>query len=127
MIGPLRPRQLGPDVEQRSGRSPWQAESSAPPVESLPASRFRARRHFQADTDDVRGAPSLTLIPMPQDKAASVRVYDPHAGETTAQLSPGVTWCGSALEAVDTIKPPGEDSWHGIEWVTRKIHLATRK
>jgi UDPglucose 6-dehydrogenase len=38
---------------------------------------------------------------MLQEKGASVRVYDPHAGETAGELLPGVTWCGSALEAVD--------------------------
>ena len=56
---------------------------------------------FKPDTDDVRDAPSLTLIPMLQEKGASVRVYDPHAGETAEELLPGVTWCASALEAVD--------------------------
>ena len=56
---------------------------------------------FKPDTDDVRAAPSLTLIPMLQEKGATVRAYDPHAGEITAQLLPGVTWCGSALEAVE--------------------------
>jgi len=56
---------------------------------------------FKPDTDDVRDAPSLTLIPMLQEKGASVRVYDPHAGETAGGLLPGVTWCGSALEAID--------------------------
>src|SRR5512134_1009168 len=56
---------------------------------------------FKPDTDDVRDAPSLTLIPMLQEKGASVRVYDPHAGETAGDLLPGVTWCGSALEAVE--------------------------
>jgi len=56
---------------------------------------------FKPDTDDVRDAPSLTLIPMLQEKGASVRVYDPHAGDTAGELLPGVTWCGSALEAVD--------------------------
>jgi UDPglucose 6-dehydrogenase len=56
---------------------------------------------FKPDTDDVREAPSLTLIPMLQEKGASVRVYDPHADETAEQLLPGVIWCGSALEAAE--------------------------
>jgi UDPglucose 6-dehydrogenase len=56
---------------------------------------------FKPDTDDVRDAPSLTLIPMLQEKGASVRVYDPHADESAEQLLPGVIWCGSALEAAE--------------------------
>jgi UDPglucose 6-dehydrogenase len=56
---------------------------------------------FKPDTDDVREAPSLTLIPMLQEKGACVRVYDPHADETAEQLLPGVIWCGSALEAAE--------------------------
>jgi len=56
---------------------------------------------FKPDTDDVREAPSLTLVPMLQEKGASVRVYDPHADETAEQLLPGVTWCGSVLEAAE--------------------------
>jgi UDPglucose 6-dehydrogenase len=56
---------------------------------------------FKPDTDDVRDAPSLTLIPMLQEKGASVRGYDPHAGESAEELLPGVTWCASALEAAE--------------------------
>ena len=56
---------------------------------------------FKPDTDDVRDAPSLTLIPMLQEKGASVRAYDPHARENAEELLPGVVWCGSALEAAE--------------------------
>ena len=56
---------------------------------------------FKPDTDDVRDAPSLTLIPMLQEKGATVRVYDPYADEIAEQLLPGVIWCASALEAAD--------------------------
>src|SRR6478735_3360983 len=56
---------------------------------------------FKPDTDDVRDAPSLTLIPMLQEKGASVRAYDPHARENAEALLPGVVWCASALEAAE--------------------------
>ena len=56
---------------------------------------------FKPDTDDVRDAPSLTLIPMLQEKGATVRVYDPYADEIAEQLLPGVIWCASALEAAE--------------------------
>src|SRR6187551_2729768 len=55
---------------------------------------------FKPDTDDVREAPSLTLIPMLQERGASVRAYDPHARENAESLLPGAMWCESALEAV---------------------------
>jgi UDPglucose 6-dehydrogenase len=56
---------------------------------------------FKPDTDDVREAPSLTLIPMLQERGAFVRAYDPHARENAELLLPGVVWCGSALEAAE--------------------------
>jgi UDPglucose 6-dehydrogenase len=56
---------------------------------------------FKPDTDDVREAPSLTLIPMLQERGASVRAYDPHARENAEPLLPGARWCESALEAVE--------------------------
>jgi UDPglucose 6-dehydrogenase len=55
---------------------------------------------FKPDTDDVREAPSLTLIPMLQERGATVRAYDPHARENAEPLLPGVAWCKNALEAV---------------------------
>jgi UDPglucose 6-dehydrogenase len=56
---------------------------------------------FKPDTDDVRDAPSLILIPMLQERGAKVRAYDPHAQENAEPLLPGVEWCGSALEAAE--------------------------
>jgi UDPglucose 6-dehydrogenase len=56
---------------------------------------------FKPDTDDVREAPSLTLIPMLQERGATVRAYDPHARENAEPLLPGVAWCKNALEAVE--------------------------
>ncbi len=56
---------------------------------------------FKPDTDDVREAPSLILIPMLQERGAKVRAYDPHARENAEPLLPGVEWCESALEAAE--------------------------
>jgi UDPglucose 6-dehydrogenase len=56
---------------------------------------------FKPDTDDVRDAPSLTLVPMLQERGATVRAYDPHGRENAESLLPGVIWCGNALEAID--------------------------
>ena len=56
---------------------------------------------FKPDTDDIRDAPSLILIPMLLERGASVKAYDPHARENAEPLLPGVEWCTSALDAVE--------------------------
>lgn len=56
---------------------------------------------FKPETDDIRDAPSLILIPMLQERGATVRAYDPHAHENAEPLLPGVVWCDGALEAVE--------------------------
>lgn len=56
---------------------------------------------FKPDTDDVREAPSLILIPMLQERGATVRAYDPHGRENAEALLPGTIWCDAALEAAD--------------------------
>ncbi|MCB1508831.1 MAG: UDP-glucose/GDP-mannose dehydrogenase family protein [Hyphomicrobiaceae bacterium] len=56
---------------------------------------------FKPNTDDVRDAPSLEIIPMLQAKGVSVRAHDPEARETASPLLPGITWCESAYEAAD--------------------------
>jgi UDPglucose 6-dehydrogenase len=54
---------------------------------------------FKPNTDDVRDAPSLTVIPILMSKGARVRVYDPQGWRHKDSVLPGVTWCDSALEA----------------------------
>src|SRR5690606_4532686 len=54
---------------------------------------------FKPNTDDMRDAPSLVLVPMLQERGAAVRVYDPQGRKHAEALLPGVEWCGSALEA----------------------------
>lgn len=56
---------------------------------------------FKPDTDDIREAPSLIVIPMLQERGATVRVYDPHARDNAEELLPGAIWCGSPLEAAE--------------------------
>ena len=56
---------------------------------------------FKPETDDIREAPSLTLIPMLQARGATVRAYDPHARENAEPLLPGVVWCDDALGTVE--------------------------
>ncbi len=56
---------------------------------------------FKPDTDDIRDAPSLILIPMLLERGASVKAYDPHARANAEPLLPGVEWCASALDAAE--------------------------
>jgi UDPglucose 6-dehydrogenase len=54
---------------------------------------------FKPNTDDMRDAPSLTIVPMLQERGATVRVVDPQGRRHGDALLPGVVWCDSALEA----------------------------
>jgi len=48
---------------------------------------------FKPNTDDMRDAPSLEIIPFLQAKGANVRAYDPEAMAEATPLLPNVTWC----------------------------------
>ncbi len=48
---------------------------------------------FKPNTDDMREAPSLAIVPALQDAGATVRAFDPAAMHEAAALLPGVTWC----------------------------------
>jgi len=56
---------------------------------------------FKPNTDDMREAPSLVLVPMLQERGATVRAYDPQGRDNAAGLLDGVVWCDSALETAD--------------------------
>ncbi len=56
---------------------------------------------FKQNTDDMRDAPSLVIIPMLQERSARIRAYDPQGRRQAEPLLPGVTWCESVLEAAE--------------------------
>lgn len=56
---------------------------------------------FKPNTDDMRDAPSLVIVPMLQERGATVRTYDPQGRKQAEPLLPGVVWCESAMEAVE--------------------------
>jgi UDPglucose 6-dehydrogenase len=56
---------------------------------------------FKPNTDDMRDAPSLVIVPMLQERGAAVRAFDPQGRKQGEPLLPGLIWCESALEAVD--------------------------
>jgi UDPglucose 6-dehydrogenase len=56
---------------------------------------------FKPNTDDMRDAPSLLIVPMLQERGATVRVFDPQGKKHGEALLPGVVWCESALDAAN--------------------------
>jgi UDPglucose 6-dehydrogenase len=54
---------------------------------------------FKPDTDDMRDAPSLDIIPLLQQAGATVKGYDPAGMTEAAHLLPGVVWADTAYEA----------------------------
>jgi len=53
---------------------------------------------FKPNTDDMRDAPSLAIVPALQDAGATVRAYDPAAMHEAEPLLPGVHWCTDAYD-----------------------------
>ena len=56
---------------------------------------------FKPNTDDMRDAPSLDIIPALQAAGAAVRAFDPAGMDIAATLLPDVTWCGDSYEAIE--------------------------
>ena len=54
---------------------------------------------FKPNTDDIREAPSLVLVPMLLERGATVRAYDPKGQENASEQLNGVDWCESAMDA----------------------------
>jgi UDPglucose 6-dehydrogenase len=56
---------------------------------------------FKPETDDMREAPSLTIVPALVGGGAQVCVVDPHEQREGEALLPGVTWMEDPYAAVD--------------------------
>ncbi|MEM9755305.1 MAG: UDP binding domain-containing protein, partial [Pseudomonadota bacterium] len=54
---------------------------------------------FKPNTDDMRDAPSLTIVPAMVGGGADVRVVDPQGRREGEALLPGVTWMDDPYEA----------------------------
>lgn len=54
---------------------------------------------FKPNTDDMRDAPSLTIVPALVGGGAHVRIVDPQGRNEGEALLPGVTWVENAYEA----------------------------
>jgi len=56
---------------------------------------------FKPETDDMRDAPSLAIIPNLVDKGATIRAHDPQGVEEARKLLPGeITYCEDIYETV---------------------------
>ena len=56
---------------------------------------------FKPNTDDMRDAPSLVIVPMLLERGATVRVADPEGRKQAEPMLPGVVWCANAMEAAE--------------------------
>jgi UDPglucose 6-dehydrogenase len=54
---------------------------------------------FKADTDDLRDSPSLVISSRLLEQGATVRAYDPAAGEQAAARLPGIEVCADPYDA----------------------------
>jgi UDPglucose 6-dehydrogenase len=54
---------------------------------------------FKPNTDDMRDAPSLSIVPALQDAGAHVKAFDPAAMHEAGPLLPGVEWCDDPYAA----------------------------
>ncbi|UCC57202.1 MAG: UDP-glucose/GDP-mannose dehydrogenase family protein [Gammaproteobacteria bacterium] len=56
---------------------------------------------FKPETDDMRDAPSLAIIPNLMDKGAAIRAHDPQGVEESRKLLPeGISYCDDIYEAI---------------------------
>lgn len=55
---------------------------------------------FKPNTDDIREAPSLTVVPRLFEAGAAVRAFDPEGMDEARALLPGVTWCDDGYGAM---------------------------
>src|SRR5690606_39005680 len=56
---------------------------------------------FKPNTDDMREAPALTIVPALVGAGAIVRVVDPQGRREGESLLPGVVWCDDPYTAAD--------------------------
>ncbi len=56
---------------------------------------------FKPETDDIRDAPSLTILSILLEHGAHIRAYDPQAMREAAKVMPDVTYCSNPYEACE--------------------------
>ena len=56
---------------------------------------------FKPNTDDMREAPSLDIIPALQAAGATIKAYDPESMHEAGKLLTGVNFCDGPYHAID--------------------------
>jgi len=56
---------------------------------------------FKPNTDDIRDAPSLEIIPALQSLGANIKAYDPEGMNEGKQILNNVEWCDNAYQAME--------------------------
>jgi len=56
---------------------------------------------FKPNTDDIRDAPSLEIIPALQGLGAKIKAYDPEGMNEGKQILSDVEWCDNAYQAME--------------------------
>ncbi len=56
---------------------------------------------FKPNTDDMRDAPSLDIIPALQAAGATIRAFDPEGEKEARELLPDVEWAGDTYQAIN--------------------------
>ena len=56
---------------------------------------------FKPNTDDMRAAPSLDIVPALQAAGARIRAFDPAGMDEARKLLDGVDWCADAYAAME--------------------------
>ncbi len=56
---------------------------------------------FKPNTDDMREAPSLEIVPALQSAGAQLRVFDPQGMDEARKLLDGLTWCDDSYHAME--------------------------
>ncbi|MGL5784351.1 MAG: UDP-glucose dehydrogenase family protein [Alphaproteobacteria bacterium] len=82
---------------------------------------------FKANTDDLRDSPSLTILPMLQERGAALRAYDPEGMEEGKTIFQGVTWCqdsyAAAKDSDGLVILTEWDAFSALDFVKLKEHL----
>lgn len=75
---------------------------------------------FKPNTDDIRFAPSLSLLKTLLDEGAVIRAYDPKAADKTQREFPQITYCSdvySAAEQADAVLLVTEwNEFKDVDW-----------
>jgi UDPglucose 6-dehydrogenase len=85
---------------------------------------------FKPNTDDIRFAPSISLVKALLDEGAKVNAYDPEAMEKAKSVLPGITFCSNPYEATngaDAIVIVTEwDEFRHMDWNRIRVAVEQR-